>query len=104
MLEDLERIALGELNLTPQEFGNYTITEIEALLDGYMTRQERIEDLLICMVTLPIYRGAYGKKAPTFAKLTEHRRRNKAKRLPEVDNETLLLWEDIQKRCKADEK
>lgn len=103
MLEDLEKIALGELGLTPQEFGNYTIAEIEALIDGYMKRQERIEDLLICYITLPVYRGAFGKSAPSYNKLTEHRRKRKANHLPEIDDGILNLWDDIQKRCKYEE-
>ena len=71
----LEVIALGELNLTPEQFGKYTVSEIDAMFDGYLRRYDALEDLMIINCALPTYRGAYGRKAPTYKKLTKHRRK-----------------------------
>ena len=95
MLEELEPIALGELGLTPEQFGGYTIMEIDALMDGYIRRQERLEDLFIINCALPTYRGAYGKKAPSYKKLTAHR--TKHGKVGEIDEETQNYWRSILK-------
>ena len=71
------------------------------MTDGYVRRQERLEDLFILYNALPVYRGAYGKKAPSFKKLTEHRRKNK--NLPNIDENTMKLWKDIQKEVQNNE-
>lgn len=102
MLEDLEILALGELNLKPEEFGRYTIKELEAMLEGYQRRRERLEDLFIVYCALPTYRGAYGRKAPNFQKLTEHRRHDK--RLPGIDEAKLKVWRNIQEVIKNEQK
>ena len=41
----LEPIALGELHLTIEQFGDYTIGQIDALVAGYMRRRDAMEDL-----------------------------------------------------------
>ena len=101
MLEDLELLALGELNLKPEDFGQYTIMELEAMLDGYQRRRERLEDLFILYCALPTYR-AHWKKAPTFQKLTEHRRHDK--RVPGIDEAKLDVWRSIQEVIKNEGK
>ena len=95
MLEELEPIALGELGLTPERFGGYTIMEIDALVDGYVRRQERLEDLFIINCALPTYRGYMGKKAPNYKKLTAHR--VKHGKVGEIDEETQNYWRKILK-------
>ena len=96
LLEALEPIALGELGLTPEQFGNYTVMEIDALFDGYVRRQERLEDLFIIYCAMPAMRGPL-KKPPSYKKLTAHRRkRNTA--VGEIDKETQDYWRDILKR------
>lgn len=65
------------------------------MFDGYVRRQERLEDLFIINCALPTYRGAYGKKAPTYKKLTAHRvKRNK---IGEIDVDTQNYWRGILK-------
>lgn len=95
MLEELEPIALGELGLTPEQFGGYTIMEIDALMDGYIRRQERLEDLFIINCALPTYRCHYGRKAPSYKKLTAHR--VKHGKVGEIDEETQNYWRKILK-------
>lgn len=92
-MEELEPIALGELGLTPEQFGSYTVMEIDALFDGYVRRQERLEDLFIINCALPTYRGAYGKKAPSYKKLTAHR--IKSRKIGEIDEDTQNYWRGI---------
>lgn len=94
-MEELEPIALGELCLTPEQFGNYTILELDAMFDGYVRRQERLEDLFIVNCALPTYRGAYGRKAPSYKKLTAHR--TKHKKVGEIDEDTQNQWRDFLK-------
>jgi len=43
-LEALEPLALGELALTPEQFGNYTVKEIDAMFEGYIRRQKKQVD------------------------------------------------------------
>ena len=43
----LEPIALGELHLTVEQFGDYTIGQIDALVAGYLRRRDSLEDLMI---------------------------------------------------------
>ena len=95
MLEELEPIALGELGLTPEQFGGYTVGEIDAMVDGYIRRQERLEDLFIVNCALPIYRCYLGKKAPSYQKLTAHR--TKRGKVGEIDEETQNYWRKILK-------
>jgi hypothetical protein len=95
LLEDLEILALGELNLTPEEFGAYTIGELEAMLDGWQRRRYQLEDLFIIYSALPTYQGAYGRKAPSYRKLTRHRR--STRRVAEIDEEDLKEWREILK-------
>jgi len=91
----LEPIALGELDLTPEQFANYTVMELDAMFDGYVRRQERLEDLFIINCALPTYRGAYGKKAPSYKKLTAHRAKHG--KVGEIDEETQDFWRSILK-------
>lgn len=84
---------MGELKLTPEQFGSYTISEIEAMLAGWQRRYERLEDLFIINVALPVYRGAYGKKAPSYRKLTAHRRNTR--RFKEIEQSEIEKWRDI---------
>lgn len=93
MLEDLEILALGELHLTPNDFGNLTIMELDCMLDGYRRRYERFEDLLIINCSLPVYRGHFGKKAPSYRRLTAHRRINKS--IPAIDDDEVKKWSEI---------
>ena len=91
----MEPIALGELGLTPEQFGQYTISEIDAMYDGYVRRQEQLEDLFIVYCAMPIMRGPV-KKPPSYKKLTSHRRkRNTA--VGEIDAETQNYWRNILK-------
>lgn len=84
---------MGELHLTPNDFGNLTIGEIECLIDGYKRRYERLEDLLIINCALPIYRGHFGKKAPSYRKLTAHRRVNRT--VAQIDEDEVKKWSQI---------
>jgi hypothetical protein len=86
---------LGELGLTPEQFGGYTIMEIDAMFEGYVRRQERLEDLFIINCALPTYRGAYGKKAPSYKRLTAHRAKHV--RVGEIDEDTQQFWREILK-------
>jgi len=95
LLQELEPIALGELGLTPEQFGACTVTEIDAMFDGYVRRHERLEDLFIVYSALPTYRAAWGKKAPTYKKLTEHRSAHR--KIGEIDEETQNYWRNILK-------
>ena len=95
LLEELEPIALGELGLTPEQFGAYTVMEIDAMVDGYIRRQERLEDLFIINCALPAYRVGWGKKAPSYKKLTEHRAANK--KIGQINEETQNYWRSILK-------
>ena len=94
MLEVLEVIALGELNLTPEQFGKYTVSEIDAMFDGYLRRYDALEDLMIINCALPTYRGAYGRKAPTYKKLTNHRRKRNGP-VPKMDEKEEAYWRSI---------
>lgn len=67
-------MAYGELRLTPKEFGEMTMKEINALVGGYIRRRDAAEDLLILRCALPIYRSMLGAKAPTFDELTAYRK------------------------------
>lgn len=86
-------MALGELNLTPEQFGSYTISEIEAMLDGWRRRHEILEDLFIINCALPTYRAAYGEKAPGYRKLTAHRRNTR--RIKDMDEQVVARWGKI---------
>ena len=69
--------------------------EIDALFDGYIRRQERLEDLFIINCALPAYRVGWGKKAPDYKKLTAHR--TQRGRVGEIDEETQNFWRGILK-------
>ena len=93
LIEALEPLALGELHLTPEQFGRYTVLELDAMFDGYLRRREHLEDLFIINCALPTYLGAYGRKAPSYRKLTRHRqKRSYAGRM---DEEHAAYWRDI---------
>lgn len=93
LLEKLEPIALGELNLSVDEFGEYTVKELNALTDGYIRRTERLEDLFIIYSALPVYQSFAGNKAPTYKKLTAHRKRNHDNAT--LSEEDLKKWREI---------
>lgn len=63
------------------------------MFDGYVRRHERLEDLFIVNCALPTYRGAYGKKAPSYKKLTAHR--VKHDKVGGIDEETQKYWREI---------
>ena len=65
------------------------------MFEGYARRQERLEDLFIINCALPTYRGAYGKKAPTYKKLTAHR--TKRDKVGDIDEDTQQYWREILK-------
>ena len=67
-----------------------TVAEIDAMFDGYLRRREQIEDLFIINCALPTYRGAYGRKAPTYKKLTAYRQNNQI--TGSIDTETADYW------------
>lgn len=67
-----------------------TVAEIDAMFDGYLRRREQLEDLLIINCALPTYRGAYGRKAPTYKKLTAYRQNNQI--TGSIDTETAEYW------------
>lgn len=93
LLESLEPIALGELNLTVEQFGNYTVKEITALVDGYIRRREKLEDLFVVYCALPTYQGAFGKHAPSYRKLTEHRTHNHP--TAKINEKDVKEWREI---------
>lgn len=94
LINELEKIALGELRLTPQQFGGLTIAELEALEDGYLRRYNRLEDLFIIYCALPIYNVFY-KKAPTYRELTAYRSKQRRGPLPPIDPELVKKWKPI---------
>ena len=67
-----------------------TVAEIDAMFDGYLRRREQLEDLFIINCALPTYRGAYGRKAPTYKKLTAYRQSNQI--TGSIDTETAEYW------------
>ena len=67
-----------------------TVAEIDAMFDGYLRRREQLEDLFIINCALPTYRGAYGRKAPTYKKLTAYRQNNQI--TGSIDTETADFW------------
>ena len=93
----LEPIALGELHLTIEQFGDYTIGQIDALVAGYMRRRDAMEDLFICYSALPQYQ-MHMKHAPSYKKLTAHRRNRNANR--QMAAEDVQYWKNIIKEAK----
>lgn len=69
------------------------------MFEGYIRRQERLEDLFIINCALPTYRGAYGRKAPSYKKLTAHR--TKHNKIGNIDEDTQQYWRDILRGGKA---
>jgi hypothetical protein len=63
---------------------------------GYIRRHEILEDLFIINCALPVYRCNLGRKAPSYKKLTAHRRRSQAP-AGDIDEETAAYWRDILK-------
>ena len=93
----LEPIALGELHLTIEQFGDCTVGQIDALVAGYLRRKDSLEDLLICYSALPQYQ-MHMKHAPSYRKLTAHRRNRGANR--QLDQEEVVRWKEILKEAK----
>lgn len=87
---------MGELNLSISQFGALTFKEIDALVAGYVRRHEILEDLFIINCALPVYRCTLGRKAPSYKKLTAHRRRHQAP-AGDIDEETQKFWRAILK-------
>jgi len=71
------------------------VKEIDALFDGYIRRDERIEDLFILYCGLPAMRGPL-KNPPSYRKLTAHRR-NRNDPAGEIDEATQNKWREILK-------
>lgn len=88
-------IALGELHLTPEQFGNYTVMEIDAMFDGYVRRYEHLEDLFILNCAMPAQKGPL-KRPPSYKKLTSHRKKREIA-ASEIDEETQKFWRKILK-------
>ena len=88
-------IALGELHLTPEQFGNYTVMEIDAMFDGYVRRYEQLEDLVILNCAMPTQKGPL-KRPPSYKKLTSHRKKRESA-AGEIDEETQKFWRKILK-------
>lgn len=97
LIDELEPLALGELQMTPDEFSGSTVAEINARLHGYLRRREALEDLFIINCALPVYRAFYGKKAPTYRELTAHRRKNhpEQREIPPIDPALVAKWKPI---------
>ena len=93
----LEPIALGELHLTIEQFGDCTIGQIDALVAGYLRRRDSLEDLLICYSALTQYQ-MHMKHAPSYKKLTAHRRNRNANR--QMAAEDVQYWKNIIKEAK----
>lgn len=93
----LEPIALGELHLTIEQFGDCTIGQIDALVAGYLRRRDAMEDLFICYSALPQYQ-MHMKHAPSYKKLTAHRRNRNANR--QMAAEDVQYWKNIIKEAK----
>lgn len=89
MLEDLEKIALGELALTPEQFASSTIREIDALYDGWKRRHTILEDLFIVYAALPSYRSNFLKRPPKYEDLAKNREDMPTSR---IDPELLEYW------------
>lgn len=89
-------IALGELHLTPEQFGNYTVTEIDALFDGYIRRYEQLEDLFIINCAMPAMKGPL-KKPPGYKRLTAYRKKRRAV-AGDIDGGTQKFWRKILKK------
>lgn len=89
----MQGIALGELNLSIEQFANSTVGELEALVAGYQRRQEAQEDLFILWSALPTYQVQLGKKAPTYKKLTAHRTRSKS--IAGISEDDQKFWRDV---------
>lgn len=92
-------MALGELELTIEQFGEYTIGQINALMTGYMRRRDALEDLFIVYSALPTYQSQLGRKAPSYRRLTAHRRRRNSfnRQLPDKE---VQYWKQIIKEAK----
>ena len=93
----LEPIALGELHLTIEQFGDCTVGQIDALVAGYLRRRDSLEDLLICYSALPQYQ-MHMKHAPSYRKLTAHRRTRGTNR--QLDQDEVVRWKEILKEAK----
>ena len=93
----LEPIALGELHLTVEQFGDYTIGQIDALVAGYLRRRDSLEDLMICYSALPVYQ-MHMKHAPSYKKQTAHRRNRNDNR--QMAAEDVQYWKNIIKEAK----
>ena len=83
--------------MSVEQFASATVKEITALTDGYMRRREALEDMFILYSALPTYQGHFGKKAPSYKKLTAHRRKNYA--TADIDDKLAEYWRDILKNC-----
>lgn len=64
------------------------------MFDGYVRRQERLEDLFIVYCAMPTMRGPL-KKPPGYKKLTAHR--TKRNKIGDIDEDTQQYWRDILK-------
>jgi hypothetical protein len=98
LIDGLAPLALGELAMTPMAFGNATIAEIMAMLDGYERRREQLEDLFILFSAIPI-RQAFSSKHKSgkalYEEMTRYRRRKQSGGLPPIDPTLVAKWKDV---------
>ncbi len=98
LVDGLEPLALGELAMTPMAFGNATIAEILAMLDGYERRRSQLEDLFILFSAIPI-RQAFSNKPKSgkalYEEMTRYRNRNQTRGLPPIDPALVAKWKDV---------
>ena len=87
-MAELEKVAFGELALTPAQYASYTIREIDALYEGWKRRHTILEDLFIIYGALPAYRSNFLKRPPKYEDLTRHRTEQGA----EIDQQLLEFW------------
>lgn len=97
----MERMALGELNLTPEQFGGYTVKELDAMFEGYIRRQERLEDLFILYCAYPTYQSSMRiRHPPSIRKLLAYRRKRPG-RVDQMDDARADHWRKVLKEEEA---
>ena len=83
------------LHLTPEQFGSYTVMEIDAMFDGYIRRYDQMEDLFIINCAMPAMKGPL-KKPPSYKRLIAYRKKRQTA-TGEIDEETQKFWRKILK-------
>lgn len=73
-MEELLPLCYGELNLKPWEIERLCVADIEAMLDGWQRRYDKLEDLFIGWIAYPMTVCVSGKnKAPKLESFYKHR-------------------------------